>query len=81
MILDRVLVETQLYEQKYDKAHLHHNLTNILKEQWSILNHLSTEQALLFIRVIPMLAEVVQDLSITAQIMSIIRLISGSLSA
>lgn len=72
MILDRVLVETQLYEQKYDKAHLHRNLTGILKEQWGILNHLSTEQALLFIKAIPMLAEVVHDLELTAQIMSII---------
>jgi len=72
MILDRVLVETQLYEQKYDKAHLYHNLTNILKEQWNILDHLSTEQALLFIRMVPMLADVIHDLGLIARIMSII---------
>jgi len=72
MVFDRILVEAQSYEQKYDKAHFYTNLTDILKEYWDILKHLSTGQALLFIKIIPIIAEVSRDLDLTAKVMSVI---------
>lgn len=70
--IDKILVEAQIYEQKYDKAHFYKNLTDILKEQWHVLKLLSTGQALLFIKILPVIAEVSKDLNLIAQVMSII---------
>lgn len=72
MILDNVLIEAQAYEQKYDKIHFYDNLAGVIKEYWDILRYLSTGQALLFIKAVPVIAEASRDLSLTANIISMI---------
>jgi hypothetical protein len=72
MAADKILIDAQAYEQKYDKAHFHRNLTNILNEYWGILQYLTTGQALLFIRIIPFVEGTSGDMDLTATIMSVI---------
>lgn len=72
MVLDGILVEAQTYELKYDKAFFYDNLTRVIKEHWCILQYLSTGQALLFIKIIPVIAEASHDLVLTANIISVI---------
>ncbi|WP_165024378.1 type VI secretion system baseplate subunit TssG [Dysgonomonas sp. ZJ279] len=72
MAIDKILVDAQAYEQKFDKAYLYSNLTDILKQQWTIVKHLSTRQALLFIKIIPILSEVSRDLDLIARVMGLI---------
>lgn len=72
MVMDGLLVEAQEYEQKFDKAHLYRNLSDIFESHWSILKHLSQKQVLLFIKVIPAISEVSKSLELMAKIMGII---------
>lgn len=72
IVIDQLLVDAQAYEQQFDKAHFYNNLKEIFKDQWSILKHLSLNQALLFIKIIPVIAEISQSLELIAQVMSII---------
>lgn len=61
MILDQMLVDVQLYEQKFDKAYIHDNLRRIFDDQWDILQHMSLKQSLLFLRVVPYIHQVLTD--------------------
>jgi hypothetical protein len=72
MVLDSILVEAQACEQKYDKVFHYDNLTNVIKEHWNILKYLSTGQALLFIKAIPIIAEASGNWDLTASIMAVI---------
>lgn len=72
MVIDQLLVDAQIYERRYDKAHLYDDLTNIFKEQWAILKHCSVSQALLFIKVIPILAEVSKDYELMGRVLGLI---------
>lgn len=70
--IDQVLVGAQLYEQKFDKAHIHDNLRQIFMEQWHILQFMTLQQALLFIRIIPSIPEILQSYSQMATAIGII---------
>lgn len=72
MAIDQLLVDAQLYEQKFDKAHVYSNLCNILKEQWHILRYMNLRQGILFLRIVPLIAEVLQDYEKMGAVMSII---------
>ncbi|MDR1501092.1 MAG: type VI secretion system baseplate subunit TssG [Prevotella sp.] len=72
MVIDKILVDAQAYEQKYDKIHFYRNLTDILKEYWDILQYLATGQALMFIKIIPILENTSRNLNLIATIMSVI---------
>lgn len=72
MALDGLLVEAQEYEQKFDKAHLFRNLSDIFESQWNILRYLSLRQVLLFIKVIPVIAEVSQSTDLMEKVMNIV---------
>lgn len=72
MIFDKLLVNAQQYEQKFDKAYFHSNLAEIFENQWDILRYLTLGQALLFIRIIPVIAEVSQSKSLSQKVMSIV---------
>ena len=72
MVFDKLLVAAQQYEQKFDKAYFHSNLTEIFEDQWDILRHLTLGQALLFIRIIPVIAEVSQSKDLCQKVMAII---------
>ncbi|MDU1906447.1 MAG: type VI secretion system baseplate subunit TssG [Dysgonomonas sp.] len=70
--IDKILIEAQAYEQKYDKAHFYSNLTDIVKEYWDILKYLNTGQALLFIKVVSIIDKIPGNLDLTANAMSVI---------
>ncbi|MDH6310040.1 hypothetical protein M2451_002930 [Dysgonomonas sp. PFB1-18] len=70
--IDKLLIDAQAYEQKYDKAHFYRNLTDILKDYWNILKYLTTGQALLFIKIIPILEHTSADFDLMAKIMTVI---------
>lgn len=72
MILDDLLIDVQSYEQKYNKIHFYKNLTRVIDEHWDILQHLSTGQALQFIKAIPILPEASRNMELTADIISMI---------
>ncbi|GHT58421.1 hypothetical protein FACS18945_4270 [Bacteroidia bacterium] len=72
MMLDKVLAETQIYEQKYNKAHLYSHFSSIFREQWNILEYLTATQALLFIRLLPVMGEAAGSFELTAKVMAII---------
>lgn len=72
MAIDQLLVDAQLYEQKFDKAHVYDNLCNILKEQWHILRYMNLRQGILFLRIVPLITEVLQDYEKMSAVMSII---------
>jgi hypothetical protein len=71
-MLDRMLAETQIYEQKYNKAHLYSYFSSIFREQWDILEYLTAVQALLFIRLLPVMREAAGSFELTAKVMAII---------
>lgn len=72
MVFDKLLVGAQEYEQKFDKAYFHSNLSEIFEDQWDILKHLTLAQALLFIRIIPVIAEVSESKNLSEKVMSIV---------
>jgi hypothetical protein len=72
MAVDKMLVDVRLYEQKYNKAYSYENLTAIFKDRWEILRYLSVKQALLFIKIIPVIEDVTRSFDLTAKVMSII---------
>lgn len=71
MVLDSMLVETQLQEQKFDKIHLHENLSRVIREHWDIFQYLSTRQSLLFLKLIPILPESSANLQLMANVISV----------
>jgi hypothetical protein len=72
MAVDKLLVDAQLYERKFDKKNFHNNLKDILSGYWSILKLLTLKQAVFFIRIIPVIHKVVTDLELTERLMSVI---------
>ncbi|MCL1942211.1 MAG: type VI secretion system baseplate subunit TssG [Candidatus Azobacteroides sp.] len=72
IVLDQVLTDARMYEQKFDKACFYGNLRDIFINRWNILRYLSLKQALLFIRVIPVMAEVSQSPELMSKVMEII---------
>lgn len=72
MAIDGLLVDAQLYEQQFDKAHTHENLKLIFEEHWDILQYLSVKQSLLLLKIIPLVAGAGGDFSLMASIMGVI---------
>jgi hypothetical protein len=72
ILLDKIGIEAQVYEQKYHKIHLYDNLPDVLKDRWRILQYLSARQSLLFIKLIPVISEISRSLSQVSQLISII---------
>lgn len=72
MAMDSLLVDIQQYEQQFDKAHLYRNVSTVFADHWNILKYLSLRQALLFIKVVPIIAEASQDVQLIEKIISII---------
>ncbi|MDH6311103.1 hypothetical protein M2451_003983 [Dysgonomonas sp. PFB1-18] len=72
IVLDQVLVDAQIYEQRFDKAYFYENLKDIFIGHWNILRYLNLKQVLLFIRIIPVIAEVSQSLDLISKVMEII---------
>lgn len=70
MVFDKLLIAAHEYEQRFDKASFHSNLSAIFEEQWDVLRLLSLNQALLFIKVIPVIAEVSQDRDLTEKVIA-----------
>jgi hypothetical protein len=72
MILDKVLIDSLIYEQKYNDIHLFYNLSGIIDEYWEILKYLTLGQALLFIKIIPVIEEVSSSLKLAAKVMGVV---------
>lgn len=72
MAIDLMLVDAQLYEQKFDKACIYDNLRETFRDQWHILRYMTLKQGLLFLRMIPHIDEVLQDYGQIATAISII---------
>jgi hypothetical protein len=72
MVVDKALADVLAYEQKYHQAHLYDNLYEIIGEYWELLKHLNLRQALLFMKVIPVITEVFRSLQLTAKVIGII---------
>ena len=72
MALDKIRIDVQRYEQQFHKVHLYDHLPGIFKDRWKILQYLSNRQALLFLRMIPVIGEISRSLSQTAGLMSIL---------
>lgn len=72
MAIDQVLIDTQLYEKKFDKAYAYENLKLIFEEHWDILEYLSLKQTLLFIKLIPLIPEAGRSFELMASVMSVI---------
>lgn len=72
MAIDQMLVDAQLYEQKFDKASIYDNLREIFRNQWHILQYMTLKQGLLFLRMIPHIDELLQDYEQIATAISII---------
>lgn len=72
MAIDQMLVDAQLYEQRFDKACIYDNLLEIFRDQWHILRYMTLKQGLLFLRMIPHIDEVLQDYGQIATAISII---------
>ncbi|MDR2804997.1 MAG: type VI secretion system baseplate subunit TssG [Dysgonamonadaceae bacterium] len=72
MALDKIGIDARLCEQKYHRIHLYENLPGVFKERWRILQYLSPRQALLFMKLIPIISEISRSLTQTALLMSII---------
>ncbi|MFV0329223.1 MAG: type VI secretion system baseplate subunit TssG [Dysgonomonas sp.] len=72
MAIDQILVDAQLYEQKFDKAYIHDNLCEIFKDQWDILQYMTLKQGLLFLRTIPFITEILSDMDKMSTVIGII---------
>lgn len=72
MVIDRHLIDTQIYEQRFDKAYAYDNLKVIFEEHWDILHYLPVRQALLFLKVVPLISGAGRSFSLMASMMSAI---------
>ncbi len=85
MAIDRLLVDAQLYERKFDKKNFHSNLQDLFIGYWPILKLLNLKQAVYFIKIIPWIYRLSTDFEIAGQLMSIlldapVKIESGGLS-
>lgn len=72
MALDKILVQANAYERRYDKVHFYSDLTGVLNDYWEVLQYMSTGQALLFIKSIPLFSKVARDLDLMAEVISVV---------
>lgn len=72
MAVDNILIHAQEYEQQFDKAFFYDNLRTIFESHWDILHYMSLRQALLYIRIIPVIPEVSSSLELMSKVMNII---------
>ncbi len=72
MAIDRLLVDAQLYERKFDKKNFHSNLKDIFIAYWPILKLLNLRQAVYFIKAVPWIHRMPTDFGIAGQLMGII---------
>lgn len=70
--IDKLLVDAQLYERKFDKKNFHSNLKDVLSGYWYVLKLLTLEQAVFFIRIIPVIDKVITDMKLAEKLMSVI---------
>lgn len=70
--VDKLLVDAQLYERKFDKKNFHSNLRDVLSGYWSILKLLNFKQAVFFIKIIPIIHKIPTDLDLAAKLMEVI---------
>ena len=64
MVLDQILVDAQLFEGKFNKKNFHDDLKKIFTRYWSILKLLTLKQAVLFLKIIPVIHRVSTDLDV-----------------
>lgn len=72
MAIDRLLVDAQLYERKFDKKNFHSNLKDIFIGYWPLLKLLNLKQAVYFIKIVPWIHRLSTDFEIAGQLMGII---------
>ena len=72
MAIDRILIEAQRYERKFNKISFHDNLKNVFTRYWPVFKLMDVRQAALFIRIIPELYCLNTDFTLTANVLSII---------
>jgi len=72
MAIDNFLIRAQEYEQKFDKSGFYDNLRAIFVNHWDILKYMTIRQALLYIRIIPVIPEISSDFGLMAKVMSIL---------
>lgn len=72
MAVDSLLIHAQEYEQHFDKAFFYDNLRSIFENHWDILRYMNVRQALLYIRIIPVIPEVSSSLELMSKVMGII---------
>lgn len=72
MLIDKMLVEAQMEEEKFYEMDNQSHIADVLKNYWSILNFLSPQQTLIFIKIIPMLTEISQSKQLIAETISVL---------
>lgn len=72
MAIDKMKVDIRLYEQQCDKAFEYADLSDIVKEQWPVLALMKPRQAFIFIKAVPLIAEIARDFNLIARMMSMI---------
>ena len=72
MVVDKLLIDAQLYERQFDKKNFHGNLRDILSGYWSILRLLTLKQSVFFIKTIPVLNRITTDFDLVGKLMSAI---------
>lgn len=70
--VDKLLIDAQLYERKFDKSNFHSNLKDVLSGYWPLLKLLTLKQAVFFIRIIPVIHKVATDLKLVSSLISVI---------
>lgn len=72
MVADQLLIDAQLYEHQFNKKNFHPNLVHVFSKYWDVLNLLSLKQAVLFIKVIPVMYRLVTDFNILSQVLTLV---------
>lgn len=72
MVVDKLLTAVQQYEQKFDRAYLYGDLKDIFEEQWSLFRLLDLGQALLLLRIIPIIPEVSLEMERAGKVFSVL---------
>lgn len=72
MAIDRILVDAQLYEKKFDKVNFHDNLKKTFTHYWHVFKLMDLKQSAFFIKIIPELYRIPTDFDYMGEILSVI---------
>jgi len=72
MVADQLLIDAQLYEHQFNKKNYHNNLVQVFSKYWEVLRVLNLKQAVLFIKVIPVMYKLVTDFEILSQVLTLV---------